>query len=357
MRGQQKKAGHYASGFLPANLSKEVPTYVVDINEPRNIPFLYHGQGSVVWGYEVDKRYTVGNCQKYQEKSVVMEPNKIALVVPYTSSEVDPCVLRNASQYFNKSLWSSDPDSIVIHNSKAALESVRTDAEAKAFADRMLEVKRIKTVGQYHDFKQKHGGNVVLKIDRSTEGVGIFIDCNDKSEVALHGGIKAILAQAQGHLIATPFFDTAPTGDMRVFGFMDPKEGAMVLDQGILRMAAPPTPDNPCPKCNLSSGGHYQIVEVSDSQRKIAKAAVEYYAKRWGINYIGYDLFADKVISEINSSPDGENMVRNGVVYSVAFYANKRREAMETRPQTVVVPAPRKEQPRLPGLRPARVMG
>lgn len=329
--GEKKDKGYYSSFLLPAGVYELVKNenkkvFVLDIDEPRNYDF-YHGKKDApLYAFPVDGEYKPELFDEYQANTQQISAQDVSFVVPYVSAEADPVLLTNMKLPFldeNGNLtvgMLNDSDGLLACDSKASLEETRNDPDAAHISQYFLPNVLIKTPEEYEKEKVKYENGVVLRVPCSTEGVGVFI----KDEIEENGGIEQKLKDYPDGLLLTPYFDTHKTGDTRVYAFVDNDDNVTVIRQGIKRIAAPGKHS----KCNVSAGGSFEIVELTEEQKQIAADAAVYYKKKHGLHWIGFDFFSipegtepEKIggkiyfhiISEGNFSPDGLNLVENGV--------------------------------------------
>lgn len=325
----EKTLDYYASGYFPSGLAEklgESKVYIVDIDDPKNQDFLMGDTSKPLYAFPVDKNYTVSKFNQYKRNSIDFNQsfrNHVRMVVPYTSSEANPEILTNMRKgYPSSTFFLNDPDSMAVHNSKSALEDVRTDPEANSFNYAINPQVVITSLDDYYAFK-KENPNFVLRSLRSTEGVGIYIyapdyyngntDFSDAHNSTGRASIQSLL-ETEGELLATRYIDTTKTGDTRVYGYWDFKHNQpRTILQTAFRTAPEPSKENPCPKCNVSSGGKYEIKTITPEQEKIALRATEYYHKKHGLNAIGFD-FLGNILNEINNSADAWNCVKDAPV-------------------------------------------
>lgn len=323
----KKTNGHYASGYIPAELAARHPgkVYVVDIDDPKNKAFLLGDRGAPVTAFPIDRAYHVTDFDIYKARSIVFDEDyrsKVAMIIPYTSSESDPEILTHMkAAYPSNVFYTNDPDGMAKFNSKAALIDIREDREAASFNAHINPQVLLYTPEEYKQFKSLYPEHV-LRSTRSTEGAGVYIHapkffdgCTELVEgyTLPNRGQHQIawLLEKEKELLGTPYVDTSKTGDLRVYALYDEIRGPIVIQEGILRHAPKKgTVDNPCPKCNISSGGSYEIIEVNPEQQQIAKRTISYLYKKAGLRIVGLDFF-DKTLSEINNSADGWNYVRH----------------------------------------------
>ena len=323
----EKTNGHYASGYIPAGLAARHPgkVYVVDIDDPNNKAFLLGDQKAPLTAFPVDREYHVADFDAYKTQSIPFGADyreRVAMVIPYTSSESDPEILTHMkAAYPTNVLYTNDPDGMAKFNSKAALIDIREDVGAADFNTHINPQILIRTPQEYRAFKEQYPEHV-LRSTRSTEGAGVYIHApqffNGRTELVdgytppKQGQHQiAWLLNAEKEVLGTPYVDTAKTGDLRVYALYDEERGPIVIKEGILRHAPKKgTADNPCPKCNISSGGSYEIVEVTQAQQHIARQTISYLYKKAGLRIVGLDFF-DQTLSEINNSADGWNYVQH----------------------------------------------
>ena len=330
MNGQDKKAGYYASGYMPAGLAERYPqkVFIVDIDDPKNREFLNGDLSANLYAFPVDKDYTASAFRKYQKNQILFDAQmreRVAMLVPYTSSEASPNMLRHIKQgYPENVVYTNDPDSMAIHNSKGALVRVKQDPESAEFQNHINPQTFIYTLDDYRRYRNQHR-NFVLRTLRSTEGLGVYFHAPDYHE----GQVEIVEKNPEGQqytihnllqkgpLLATEYVDTRQTGDTRVFVFYHPKTKQMsVFQQGGKRMAPAATKGNRFPKCNVTSGGSATFIDLTDSQKKLALKIMRYYHDYYGMHMLGLDFFfggntaaphQGMVLSEVNNSPDAFN--------------------------------------------------
>ena len=323
----KKTNGHYASGYIPAKLAERHPgkVYIVDIDDPKNRAFLLGDQKAPLTAFPVDREYHVADFDAYKAQSIPFGADyreRVAMIIPYTSSESDPEILTHMkAAYPTNVLYTNDPNGMAKFNSKAALIDIREDQEASQFNTHINPQILLHTSEEYRTFKEQYPDHV-LRSTRSTEGAGVYIHAPQffKGRTELVEGYTppnqgqykiGWLFEKEKELLGTPYVDTAKTGDLRVFALYDETRGPIVIQEGILRHAPKTgTVDNPCPKCNISSGGSYEIVKITPEQQHIARQTISYLYKTAGLRVVGLDFF-DKTLSEINNSADGWNYVQH----------------------------------------------
>ena len=315
----EKKQDYYTSGFLPRGLAKKYPekVFIVDIDAPENQAHLLGDKKAPLYAFPVDENYRVTNYSQYSKNAAPLNFAKVGFVIPYTSSEANPEMLRHiTSSYPENTVFLNNPTSMAKLNSKEALEEVRADADAAKFSAHINPQTLISISKQYEDFIKSYP-NTVLRVPRSTEGIGVYIHAPDylgESEIASgyevpnshQHRIENILAM--GPVLATPYIDTKENGDTRVYAVYVPHKGVQIIENGIGRFAPTGTKENPCPKCNHSAGGYLKVYPLTAEQKTVVTDAMEYYHDKHGLSVIGFDLLGDTkfpIISEINNSADG----------------------------------------------------
>ena len=329
IKGEEKNAGYYASDYLPALMSEEAPVYVADIHDPRNAAGLKYGAGGV-YAYPVDPGYRAGTRAGYKKRAEALDASQVSVVVPYTSSEVDPDILRSLPRLFPHAGFIGNPESLVDLNSKTCLKAIREDPAAAGFARFILPVEEIDSPESYRSLKRRWP-DLVVKVAASTEGGGVYVDLKNGSELDRAGGIEGLLATGQT-LVGTPYDSPGADGDTRIYGYGDDINGYTVLECGAKRVAVAPDPQNPHPKCNVAAGASCHVVPIPEWVRCVVRDVAKYYSNR-GIPHIGLDMFhcgANKEsmrISEVNCSPDGHSYVKKEYTRKVAdFYTRKYRQ-------------------------------
>ena len=330
MNGQDKKAGYYASGYMPAGLAERYPgkVFIVDIDDPKNQEFLNGDSKANLYAFPVDKNYTASAFREYQKHQILFDEERrtqVAMLVPYTSSEANPNMLRCIKQAYPENVvYTNDPESMAVHNSKGALVRVKQDPEAIEFQNHINPQTFIYTLEDYQRYREKHR-NFVLRVLRSTEGLGIYFHAPDyhKGQVEVvednPTGQQYIINNLlqKGPLLATEYVDTRQTGDTRVFVFYHPKTHQIsVCQQGGKRVAPKATESNPFPKCNVTSGGSATFIDLTEPQKGLALKVMKYYHDYYGMHMLGLDFFfggdtsaphQGMILSEVNNSPDAFN--------------------------------------------------
>ena len=365
MNGQDKKAGYYASGYMPAGLAEYHPgkVFIVDIDAPENQAFLNGDLRANLYAFPVDKDYTASAFRDYQKHQILFDEkmrHQVAMLVPYTSSEASPNMLRHIKQgYPENVVYTNDPESMAIHNSKGALIRVKEDPEASEFQGHINPQTFISTLEDYQRYRIQHR-NFVLRSLRSTEGLGVYFHAPDYHE----GQVEVVEENPEdqqytidnllqkGPLLATKYVDTRQTGDTRVFVFYHPETHQMsVFQQGGRRMAPKATTDNRFPKCNVTSGGSATFIDLTEPQKKLALKIMKYYHDYYGMHMLGLDFFfggdtsashQGMILSEVNNSPDAFNCFydqsisekpnpkKRGDYLVIQFLDNFYRYALET---------------------------
>ena len=257
----------------------------------------------------------------------------------------------------------NDPRGLEICDSKASLEITRTDPDAAHIAQYFLPNILIKTPEEYYNLKAQYPDGVVLRDPRSTEGVGVFIK-DEIEEIGIERLLERYTTGTDGGLLLTPLFDTKKTGDTRIYAFVDENNQVTVLNQGIKRIAAPGKHS----KCNVSAGGSFEVVELTDKQKEVASQVALYYKEKYGLHWFGFDFFSvplghdplkvpgageySHVVSEINFSPDGLNLIDDGLKIVPALFVSMIREIeaaqRAAQQQTLLVSQPQIEKPITP---------
>lgn len=393
-----KKDEHYSSFLLPASTARltkdtEERIFVLDIDDPKNKGFWEGEENASIWAFPVDENYRVEAFETYkkgtfgqskdqpqkiflkpgtQPGTQQIDPREVSFVIPYVSAEADPVLLRNMSKPFLPDTGMlNDPNSLETCDSKDSLEVTRTDPAAAHIAQYFLPNILIKTPEEYYNLKAQYPEGVVLRDPRGTEGIGVFI----KDEIEENGGIEQKLKEYPKGLLLTPFFDTRKTGDTRVYVFVDENNQVTVLPQGIKRIAGP----GKYAKCNVSAGGSFEIVELTDKQKEVAAQAGLYYKETYGLHWIGFDFFftpkGEKpqvignqeypiVISEGNFSPDGLIYIPNGVetvsslcVGRIRRTEQRQRNNLQVSQQTLLTSQAQIERPKTPEQKLVQALG
>ena len=328
MNGEDKKSGYYASGYIPAKLSSRYPgkVYIVDINEEKNKEFLHGDYNQSLYAFPVDEKYGIDTFDIYKKKSILFDRDKrcrVRMIVPYVSSEADAQILKTMKGgYLDDVFYTNDPETMAEFNSKDSLIRIRREG-GDFLREHIQPQTLIETEEDFLAYQSAHP-NFVLRALRSTEGIGVYMHAPDYHEgrvqVVLDNpkeeqyDIKRLLSQ--GTLLATPYIDTSLGGDTRAFYYWDvEKEEPVVITQGCKRMAPHISKDNPFPVCNVSSGGQYEVVNLTPKQTEVIRQAGIYYHSL-GLNVVGFDLLGilcegklKPVLSEGNLSADAWNYV------------------------------------------------
>lgn len=347
--GQKKDKGYYSSFLLPAEVSKnfEGQVFVLDIDDPRNQDFCKGKKGCQLWAFPVDQKYAPEQFDAYAEKARRVLPDEVCCVVPYVSAEADPDMVAHlADPFLEDTPFLNAPAGLTICGSKASLQTTRKDPAAAHIAPYFLPNILVHTVAEYEKVKQDFHQDVVARVPCSTEGIGVFI--KDEIEAA---GVDHLLGDHPEGLLLTPYFPTQKTGDTRIYAFADMQGNVSVFDQGVKRIAPP----GKYAKCNVSAGGSWEVLSLTDTQKEIATQVAAYYAKTYGLHWFGFDFFSlptgekaqqigtqsyRHVVSEINFSPDGLNTIAGGVEKAGGLFlqfAKGALRAQEKTRQTVAV--------------------
>ena len=328
MDGQDKKAGYYASGYIPANLSARYPgkVLVVDINDERNQGFLHGDYRQDLYAFPVDEKYGIEGFYTYKERSIVLDAHKrqqVRMIIPYVSSEADVQILRTMKGGYPEDVfYTNDPESMAEFNSKDSLIRIRREG-GDFLREHIQPQTLIKTEEDFLAYQSAHP-NFVLRALRSTEGLGVYMHAPDYHE----GRVQVVLDNpkeeqyeikrllSQGTLLATPYIDTSLGGDTRAFYYWDTnRDEPVVITQGGKRMAPHISKDNLFPVCNVSSGGQYEVVNLTPKQTEVIRQAGIYYHSL-GLNVAGFDLLGipcdgkiKPILSEGNLSADAWNYV------------------------------------------------